>query len=170
MTPNVEASGFLGRHLRDFLNKRNVLNDVGFELSVRVADGLEHPSSSSRSIPVLLCFLTTRGIATSPVLGRRVCRACFERRWSANLAYWEHAPQLQRQLDELRRRNVHWTTALPPMAGALAAALIKETLADDVLTPLYRHVDLLRCELHMGEVLRIHGCATCYRLRSSCSE
>lgn len=110
-----------------------------------------------------LCFTTTRGLFVSPPLSPAgPCLTCLERRWLANLAFWEHAPGQERVLRTLNRHSRGLRSfPLPATAAHVAAELLDQRLAYPAFPPVCHYFDLISCELRAGWLLPVHGCPGC---------
>lgn len=112
--------------------------------------------------PLLLCFLTVRGLFVSRWLDPSgPCLVCFSRRWHANLAFWEHEPEQERRLQALERHRPGVRSfPVPPTAVALARALILDRLGgrDEQLCS---YVDLISAEGVVGRLIAVDDCAGC---------
>jgi hypothetical protein len=114
------------------------------------------------AVRLLLCFLTRRGLFVSPWLSPSgPCFICFERRWLANLALWEHSAQQERELQALESRSPGIRSFPVP---ATAAFLACERLLDrlDGSRPETAHyADLVSCEVTAGLLLPVPFCPGC---------
>lgn len=112
---------------------------------------------------LLLCFLTVRGLFVSSWLGPRgPCLTCLERRWLANLAFWEHEPEQERVLRALQRHSPGiGSFPMPVTAVHVAAQLLLEQIDNSKSPGLCHYFDLASCEARTGALFRVHGCPGC---------
>lgn len=110
------------------------------------------------SLATVLCFTTSRGLFVSSRLGPGTgCLDCFEKRWMANLAAWEHAPEQERALQALERHSPD-IRSFPVAAttAALAANLAARSIVAD--GGRCHYVDLLTGLIEEGQLLSVHNC------------
>jgi hypothetical protein len=116
------------------------------------------------ALPLLLCFLTRRGLFVSSWLhSSGPCLLCFARRWDANLAFWEHDLEQERSLRALERHSPGLRSfPVPATAVALAAAIILDRV-EGREPGLCRYADLVSAESATGRLAALDGCPRCRR-------
>lgn len=123
------------------------------------------------AVRLLLCFLTRRGLFVSPWLSPTgPCFTCFERRWLANLGFWEHSAQEESELEALESHSPGIRSfPVPDTAAFLACELLLERL-EGFGRQTAHFVDLVSCEVMAAELLPVSFCPVCRRVPFQATE
>jgi hypothetical protein len=174
---NVLLFGHLGGQIGECLSKD--ASDIRWNVNpqridddsspmIVVADGFtpeairQHPLFAE-SKPLVLCFLTNRGLFVSSWLRPRgPCLRCFENRWLANLAFWEHSPDHEKLMKRLLSHRPGVGSFVFPLSVAmLAQQILVKRVEGNRECQICDYIDLVSCEFVPGLLLANHGCQTC---------
>jgi hypothetical protein len=120
-------------------------------------------SGVSDSIRLSWCFLSTRGLFVSCWLTPSgPCLGCFEKRWYANLDFWEHSSDQERRLQKLEALQSEVRSfPLAASAAFIAAESLLSLVRGDYPQRLCTYVDLVSCRLTQSTLHPVSNCEIC---------